>query len=174
MCHARCMYACEVGYGRGRTPTLPAAEGLARCRSHREPLLLPTHRPAAHARHRGTRKGPPPPCLRAAAGTHLFPGDQLTCLPALSPACSAGRAPDPAARSQSQATLLGWGKNRQFTPSHQPSICVDDMAISLSPGDRDQQPASLCFPRLRGLWREATIDQVIFPRIGWSQSRRRR
>ena len=71
-----------------------------------------------------------------------------------------------AARSQSQATLLGWGKNRQFTPSHQPSICVDDMAISLSPGGRDQQPASLCFPRLRGLWREATIEQVILGSAG--------
>jgi hypothetical protein len=110
------VYACEVRYGRGRTP--PAAEGLARCPSHREPLLLPTHRPAAHALYRGTRKGPPPPCLPAAAGNHLFPGDLLACLPALSPAPLPGPGRSLAVAG---STLLGWGDS-SVTPIESPTF----------------------------------------------------
>ena len=49
--------------------------------AHREPLLLPTHRPAG-ARATAARKGPRPPCLRGAAGARQPFYFQVTCSPA--------------------------------------------------------------------------------------------
>lgn len=71
---------------RTRGEERPRRGWRASCRSHREPLLLPTRGPAASARKGQALPFPvPPPYLRAAlpAGIHLFPAHLLRSLPSL-------------------------------------------------------------------------------------------
>jgi len=145
MCHAR--YACELrGWVRARTNVRRPRRRRgwrAVCPSHREPLLLPTHRPAAHAPSRHTQRPSVPRrvCGPLPAGTTIYFHFQVTCSPAsllyLLQSCPGGR------RGPRRVTNLRCKTNardRIFCNANQAVRAVDMMmaSVSLSAGDRDQ------------------------------------